>query len=68
MAEGRRRRSSLGKGPIVSEPVTPNVLDTDLHELPTMQPWKPGDPIRVLEGLEETGESPSEGGESETIT
>jgi hypothetical protein len=67
MAEGRQRKRPVGKGPIVSEPVAPEVLDTDLHALPTVKPWKPGDPIRVIEELDETSAPPPEGGEPEPI-
>lgn len=53
------------RGPVVREPVAPKVLDMDLQELlraRTVQPWKPGDPIRVIDDLKETNEpSPDEG-------
>jgi len=48
-------------GPFVSEPVTPDETDIDLSELPTVDPWKPGDPIIELPRPEEEFDSPQSG-------
>ena len=36
------------QGPIVSEPSTPSVSQVDVSKLPTVEPYKEGDPIREL--------------------
>jgi hypothetical protein len=37
----------ITEGPLVSDPVTPLVVSTDLRTLPTVT-WRPGDPIREV--------------------
>ncbi len=39
----------------VSTPVTPGVFEGDLRKLPTLESWKPGDPVRVIEQKETGG-------------
>lgn len=47
----------MGAGkPVVHEPIMPKVQETDLNVLikgKTVKPWKPGDPVRVMEDLKE---------------
>ena len=45
MADGEKAAFDL----YVSEPVVPHVLDVDLRDLPPAPPWKPGDPVEVVE-------------------
>ena len=33
---------------VVGGPVTPVVLDVDLRDLPTVEPWRPGDPVKEI--------------------
>ncbi|HXI04450.1 MAG TPA: hypothetical protein VNI57_14855, partial [Candidatus Saccharimonadales bacterium] len=44
---------TLEIGPFEHGPVTPFVQDLDLSTLPTLVPWKEGDPVRVGPGQEE---------------
>jgi hypothetical protein len=45
------------QGPFHHDPVTPNVLDLDVRELPIAPPWQPGDPVKEVEDLKEGPES-----------
>ncbi len=44
-AAGAQSAGSPGPEPYVSEAVSPWIHDVDLRTLPTVTPWKPGDPI-----------------------
>jgi hypothetical protein len=41
--------------PTVLEPVQPQVLNDDLRGLNTVAPYRPGQPVRVMEDLKESG-------------
>ncbi len=52
------------QGPVVSEPVTPHVVNIDVRTLPTVKAWKPGDPVleiprRVYPRSKLEGDSPA---------
>jgi hypothetical protein len=38
-------------GPMVGEPVTPRVQEKSPQGRPATEPWKPGDPVRVIPDL-----------------
>lgn len=47
-ALGPTLKNSGAQRPIVSEASTPSLFQKDLRTLPTVEPWKPGDPIREV--------------------
>jgi hypothetical protein len=40
-------------GPILYEPVAPEVFEGDLRQLPKTKPWREGDPVREVEDMKE---------------
>ncbi len=55
-----------GSGQAPVEPGSPQIQDVDVRSLSEdkpMQPWKPGDPVRVMGDLKEDGQEGSDGNE-----
>ncbi|HEV7240122.1 MAG TPA: hypothetical protein VGQ36_12860 [Thermoanaerobaculia bacterium] len=44
--------------PNVTPPITPKESDQDLRKLPLSKPWKPGDPVREMPDLRQSGSEP----------
>jgi len=41
------------QGPFIGVPVEPLLMTNDLRTLPKIPPWRPGDPVRVIDDLDE---------------
>lgn len=48
--------------PNVREPVAPKVMERSVDELSTVEPYKEGDPVRVVPDLKQNGSGKSRGG------